>query len=66
MSPEGSHRVLSAVGHELGAAGDVDVVLPAAGFASLFLAVAWTVGFAIVHFRESDAPRAKAKTSGAG
>ncbi len=66
MSPEGSHRVLSAVGLALGAAGVVGVVLPGAGLASLFLAVAWTAGFAIVLFRESDAPRAKAKTSGAG
>jgi len=66
MSPEGSHRVLSAVGLALGAAGVVGVVLPGAGLASLFLAVAWTAGFAIVLFRESDAPRAKAKTLGAG
>ncbi len=66
MSPEGSHRVLSAVGLALGAAGVVGVVLPGAGVASLFLAVAWTAGFAIVLFRESDAPRAKSQNVGRG
>ena len=63
--PAGLHRrlprVLTATGFALGAVGVVAVVLPAAGLASLILAIGWTAGFAIVLFRESGDPRASGR-----
>jgi hypothetical protein len=50
-------RVLTATGLALGAVGVVGGVLPAAGLASLILALGWTAGFAIVLVRESSGPR---------
>jgi hypothetical protein len=60
-SPAWQHRrlprVLTATGLALGTVGVVGVVLPAAGLASLILAIGWTAGFAIVLLRESGNPR---------
>jgi hypothetical protein len=42
-------------------AGVVGVVLPAAGLASLILAIGWTAGFAIVLLRESGNPLTNGK-----
>jgi hypothetical protein len=50
-------RVLTATGLALGAVSVVGVVLPAAGLASLILAIGWTASFAIVLLRESGDPR---------
>lgn len=50
-------RVLTATGLALGAVGVVGVVLPAAGLASVILAIGWTAGFAVVLLRENGNPR---------